>query len=210
MLTRSRRRPAVTSPGSLSRARAPGTLLATEFFHADRAITVQRLQVAFVIELSMRRVHLPAITAHPSGQWATQLARNLAGELEGARHRFTHLIRDRDTTFTAAFAAVFASIAITVPPTAPQAPRMNADRNASCAPSGPSALTRCSSPANATCARRYRSTPSTTTPAAATKATGWACAHRMTTQTSSPSALATPIQPKTRLAGLINEYQQAA
>jgi len=200
----------VTSPGSLSRARAPGTLLATEFFHADRAITVQRLQVAFVIELSMRRVHLPAITAHPSGQWATQLARNLAGELEGARHRFTHLIRDRDTTFTAAFAAVFASIAITVPPTAPQAPRMNADRNASCAPSGPSALTRCSSPANATCARRYRSTPSTTTPAAATKATGWACAHRMTTQTSSPSALATPIQPKTRLAGLINEYQQAA
>jgi len=82
--------------------------------------------VAFVIELSTRRVHLLAITAHPTGQWATQLARNLAGELEGAGHRFTHLIRDRDTKFTAAFDAVFASTGITVLPTAPQAPRMNA------------------------------------------------------------------------------------
>jgi hypothetical protein len=103
-----------------------GTLLATDFFHVDCALTLRRLYVAFVIEHQTRRVHLLGITRHPAGQWATQLARNLAGELEQAGCRFTYLIRDRDAKFTAAFDAVFASIGITTLPTAPQAPRMNA------------------------------------------------------------------------------------
>ena len=63
---------------------------------------------------------------HPTGQWATQLARNLAGELAETGCRFTYLIRDRDAKFTDAFDAVFASLGITVLPIAPQAPRMNA------------------------------------------------------------------------------------
>jgi transposase InsO family protein len=71
-------------------------------------------------------VHLLGITRHPTGQWATQLARDLAADLEEAGSRFTHLIRDRDAKFTAAFDAVFASTGITALPTAPQAPRMNA------------------------------------------------------------------------------------
>jgi Integrase core domain/Homeodomain-like domain len=102
------------------------TLLATDFFHVDCVLTLQRLYVAFVIEIGTRRVHLLGITAHPTSSWATQLARNLAGELEEAGHRFTHLVRDRDARFTAAFDAVFASIGISVLRTAPQAPRMNA------------------------------------------------------------------------------------
>ena len=102
------------------------TLLATDFFHVDCAITLQRLYIAFVIEIGTRRVHLLGITAHPTSEWATQLARNLAGELEEAGHRFTHLIRDRDAKFTAAFDAVFGSIGISVLPAAPQTPRMNA------------------------------------------------------------------------------------
>lgn len=102
------------------------TLLATDFFHVDCAVTLSRLYVAFVIEHRTRRVHLLGITRHPTGQWATQVARNLAAELEEAGCRLTCLIRDRDAKFTAAFDAVFASIGIRTLPIAPQAPRMNA------------------------------------------------------------------------------------
>ncbi|HXL92405.1 MAG TPA: integrase core domain-containing protein [Streptosporangiaceae bacterium] len=102
------------------------TVLATDFFHVDCAVTLRRLYIAFVIEHQTRRVHLLGITAHPTGQWATQLARNLAADLEEAGRRFTHLIRDRDAKFTAAFDSVFTSIGTAILPTAPQAPRMNA------------------------------------------------------------------------------------
>ena len=101
------------------------TLLATDFFHIDCALTLTRLYVAFVIEHQTRRVHLLGVTRHPTGQRAAQPARNLAGELEKAGSRFTRLISDRDTKFTTAFDAVFASIGVTVLPIAPQVPRMN-------------------------------------------------------------------------------------
>jgi len=81
------------------------------------------------------------ITRHPTSQWATQLARNLAGELAEAGYRFTYLVRDRDAKFTAAFDAVFASIGITTLPIAPQVPRMNAYAERFVRTYGPSAPT---------------------------------------------------------------------
>jgi len=66
------------------------------------------------------------VTDHPTGDGVTQLARNLAADLDGAGRRFTRMIRDRDAKFTAAFDAVFASIGVDVVRTAPQTPRMNA------------------------------------------------------------------------------------
>ncbi len=102
------------------------TLLATDFFHVDCAVTLTRLYVAIVIELETRRVHLFGITEHPTATWATQLARELTSQLDEAGHRFTHLIRDRDAKFTNAFDTVFTAIGFDVVKTAPQAPRMNA------------------------------------------------------------------------------------
>lgn len=101
-------------------------ILAIDFFHVDRAISLTRLYVAFVIEHRARRLHLLGISRHPTGHWATQLAREFTADLEDFGNRFTHLIRDRDAKFTAAFDAVFAAAGIDAVLTAPQAPRMNA------------------------------------------------------------------------------------
>ena len=196
--------------GVFLRAHA-ATLLAADFFHVDCAFTLTRLYVGFVIELQTRRVHLLGITKHPTGQWATQLARNLAAELEEGGSRFTHLIRDRDTKFTAAFDAVFASIGITTLPIAPQAPKMNAYAERFVR----TARAECTDRMLIAGEQHLRAVLSEYIAHYNTGRSHQGKGMSLRAPDDGPDAIASPgppaqIQRRTRLAGLINEYRQAA
>jgi len=99
-------------------------MLACDFFTID-TVRLKRLYVLFFIEFDTRRVYMMGITAHPTGAWVVQQARNLSLLLVDRTHPVKFLIRARDAKFNSSFDEVFRSERIRIIRTPIRAPRAN-------------------------------------------------------------------------------------
>jgi transposase InsO family protein len=94
-------------------------------FLAAASLRLQTIYVLFSIELGTRWVHLAGCTAHPTGAWVAQQARNLAWRIQDGAVPCRFLIHDRDAKFSAAFDRVFAQEGVGVVRTPPRCPQAN-------------------------------------------------------------------------------------
>jgi putative transposase len=106
------------------RAQASG-IIACDFLTVE-TVLLRRLYVLVFIEVATRKVYLAGITANPTGEWATQQARNIIDTFVERSQPIRFLIHDRDSKFTAAFDEVFRSEAMRIIRTPIRAPRANA------------------------------------------------------------------------------------
>jgi putative transposase len=100
-------------------------VVAVDFLHVD-TVLLRRIYALIAVEHGSRRAHLIGVSAHPTGAWTTQAARNLMMDLADRATTIKFLLRDRDSRFTTAFDAVFAADGIRMLISPPRAPRANA------------------------------------------------------------------------------------
>jgi putative transposase len=100
-------------------------IIACDFLVVE-TVLLKRLHVLVFIEHGTRRLHLAGVTAHPTGAWAVQQARNLAMDLGDRPGALRFVIHDRAPVFTSAFGEVFKAEGLQIITTTPRTPRMNA------------------------------------------------------------------------------------
>ena len=99
-------------------------LLACDFFETV-TLSGARMHAFAVIEHANRRIRILGATAHPTASWVTQAAKNLVMDLEDAGCRARYLIRDRDGKFPALFDEVLKDAGTEVVLSGIRTPRMN-------------------------------------------------------------------------------------
>lgn len=87
---------------------------------------MRRYYLLFFVDISKRRVFYAGITAHPTGEWTTQTARNLFLRHRESLGRCKALVADRGSQFTAGFDEVFRSEQIKILKTPVRTPVANA------------------------------------------------------------------------------------
>jgi putative transposase len=117
-------RRATTTWRAFIRSQAAG-IVACDFFSVD-TVFLRRLYVLFFIEIDSRRAWLAGVTAHPTGEWVTQQARNVVAAMEQRGVVPAHLIRDRDAKFGRSFDDVWRSIGAQIVRTPVRTPVANA------------------------------------------------------------------------------------
>jgi putative transposase len=100
-------------------------ILACDFFSVD-LLDGTHAYVLTVIEHATRRIRILGVTLHPTGEWASQQARNLIMDLGEQAHQVKFMIRDRGSNFTATFDAILADAGIRTVLCNVRTPRMNA------------------------------------------------------------------------------------
>jgi putative transposase len=99
--------------------------LACDFLTVE-TLWLETLFVLFFIEHGTRRVYLAGCTAHPTGEWVTQQARQMSWKLQEREDPISYLIHDHDNIFTQAFDMVFESEGVEIVDIPYQAPNANA------------------------------------------------------------------------------------
>jgi transposase InsO family protein len=99
-------------------------VLACDLFVVETAL-LRTIFVLFFLEVRTRRLYLAGCTAHPTGAWVAQQARNLAWHLQDGTLSVTILVHDRDAKFTPAFDRIFAAEGLQVVHTPPRCPWAN-------------------------------------------------------------------------------------
>jgi putative transposase len=100
-------------------------VLAVDFLHVH-TVFLTRIYALIAVEHGSRRACLLGMTAHPTGAWTTQAARNLLMDLGDRATTIKFLLRDRDSRFTKAFDEAFAADGIRILISPPRTPQTNA------------------------------------------------------------------------------------